>query len=201
MAILGELFRVTWQAVGPAGLAEQVWHVRGLATTDTAADIATALHTWRSNYKQALPSDYTLVQIAVQALTPFPLLTEVAVVAEAGTAAAGSNSQLAGIITWRTPLAGGSYRGRSFFVPAFDWLGTAGNILSTTGVTRLTNLGNAVLTDLVDGGTRHCAMGVYSRKIGGGGPVYNTTGWSQVTSMSVTGVLGAQRRRRAGRGA
>jgi hypothetical protein len=197
----GALYRLTWISTGGTGVFENVWFLRGATGVETSQTILAAVYAWRAAYKAVMPNDLNLAQIVCQQLTPFPLLVDTQAVTENGTASGGQyNSQVAAIITWRTALAGKKYRGRSYLSAPSGWFSTP-NIMNNTGLTAMATFGASVLANFTDLGPIPAKLGVYSRVIGGGGPLYNVSGWHDVTTFSVQPFFGAQRRRRIGRGA
>lgn len=201
MAVTGVLMRLTWKMQGPTGLYEVVWHMRGQDPSSTGSGLAAVAASFWPNIRTITPTDVTMLSVQVQELTPFPLLVNETTINANGAASEGviSNAQEAAIVTWRTPLAGKRYRGRSYFpIPQGA---TLPQTIKASWITALSTMAGLVLTTFADGAGNEAVMGVYSRAIGGGGPVYNVSGWHQVTGYTVQPIIGAQRRRRLGRGA
>lgn len=116
----------------------------------------------------------------------------------------GNGSQLlplqdAGIITWRTALAGRSHRGRSYFPLMVEDQTDGAGILNALGLSSLDDAASAVFDAFGDGGTNTSwRLGVVSRQLNGAPVVPPTI--EIITAYLVRPVMGTQRRRRTGVG-
>jgi len=109
-----------------------------------------------------------------------------------------SPNQVAGVITWRTALAGRSYRGRTY-IPALPQSYVVSGLLSATGLGNYNTFRTAMMTAFAaTGSSTNFRLGVISRVADG---VARPTPLIQVVTSSVVRTIpGTQRRRRLGVG-
>lgn len=204
MPAIGELFRATISLQSQGGLCQNVLHFRGDTGVEESQDLLDVLEgAYWPAYRAVLPISTTILGINVQQLTPLVRdpVSGVPIDLPGTIPTAEVNSQCATILTLRTGFASRRQRGRIYLAPVPANLVQI-NQLTPEGRTLYTTFKNEILTNFNDDtGISSFTLGVYSRLEGGDGPTYSVAGWTAVTQIDVQSILGAQRRRRLGRGA
>jgi|SRR5215471_6955338 len=110
----------------------------------------------------------------------------------------------AGIVTWRTQLAGRSHRGRSYFtgMPYDSVTWSDGTGWTSYGLGTLDSIANLIRLRYQLGGNPGAYMlGVWSRKLGGALPPRDAAaGWTMVASHTSQSYIGSMGTRRLGHG-
>lgn len=177
--------------------------------TDTSGNSASSLVAdWAANivptWKNQVTNAISFIDVTAQELYPTsgPMLTA----ALSGTGAIVSLPVpvvCAGVLTWRTSYLGRSRRGRSF-IAGLEYAAPAtsnGYQWISTGITRLNNLGNAILTRYQLGGNPvGFYLIVWSRKLYTANPTAWPSAAAMVTRFSSQPYIATMGTRRYGRG-
>ena len=138
------------------------------------------------------PTGVALIQLQTRVInlaTGTVLTTATVIYSRAGTAGGNSlPSEVSTVISLRTALAGGSYRGRMYLPPpSTTQVTSAGRLVSTDLSAMLTAWSNAFIALNANTTYTSATIVVYSRKLGVS---------TEVTSIDIGDVFDAQRRRR-----
>jgi len=154
-------------------LIQNVWHFGRESPGGTPSELANDWNTYMVPLIAAeLNPVVTLTEISVQRIAPDE--SEIERIAGSRAGVAGGNVALpsvaAGVVTWRTQLAGRSRRGRTFWAGLpFDYVSLSdGSSWLAAGQARLNRLGNGIRNRYSLGGNPGAYyLGVWSPKLGG----------------------------------
>lgn len=168
------LFRATVDLAFPTGSGggTNTWHLRTVSTDGTTTEIATLMGLVQSFYDQAksvIPSEMTAAWdgTALQIADAAPVLISGATpwsVAGTGTSGVGAAAAMF-CVTWRTPLATRSGRGRTFLGPAAYSTQQGDGTPTSTALTTVRNAAAALVT-ASESAAAAGAIVVYSEKLG-----------------------------------
>jgi len=119
----------------------------------------------------------------------------------AGTAGSGAtiHPASAGVLTLYTSKIGRSRRGR-IYLAGFNPGNTASGLWSSTSLTAMGNFSAVLTTRYGPSGTQSWELGVWSKKIAGATPPFDSTAFEPITSIAVRAQIRSQRRRQVGVG-
>src|SRR5262245_9692721 len=188
-------------------LIQNVWHFGRESTGGTPGEL---MNDWNSNIVAALTPNFhpvvTFTEVAVQRIAPDESEIERISGSRGGgnAAAVALPCVAAGVITWRTQLAGRSHRGRTFWAGLpYDFSTLSdGSTWGSGGLARLNAIANLIQNRYMLGGNPGAYMlGVWSRKLGGRLPPRDpAAGWSMVVSHTAQAYICSMGSRRLGHG-
>ena len=119
----------------------------------------------------------------------------------AGTAGSGTtiHPASAGVLTLYTSKIGRSRRGR-IYLAGFQPSNSASGLWNSTQLTLMTTFAGVLNTRYGPSGTQSWELGVWSKKIAGPDPPFDSTAFEPITSIAVRAQIRSQRRRQVGVG-